>query len=264
MSVKLSCISWSFHRAFESGDLNIESWLELCSKKLKIGGAEIIADHLESTDMDYLMKIKKLATDLQLTLDCLSPGNNFGVATAEGRAKEVANVKKWIDVGYALGTPVVRIFGGWPEGDRNELWGEMVKCLKEVGDYAKTKGITLVVEHHNGGGFLETSDDVLKMIDEVNSPYVRLNLDTGNFTDDDNYEAIKKTIHLAPHIHAKIHKISKDGVEQEFDYDKIFTILKDADYKGFISVEYEGEEDEMEYAPIAINMVRSYMKKYLV
>ena len=91
---------------------------------------------------------------------------------------------------------------------------------------------------------------------------MKLNLDTGNYQDKDMYAALKKSMPYTTHMHAKIHKISKEGKELEFDYDKIFQILKDANYRGFLNVEYEGKEDELEYVPISIEMIKRYAFKY--
>ncbi len=46
------------------------------------------------------------------------------------------------------------------------------------------------------------------------------------------------------------------------DYDKIFEILKQANYRGFFNVEYKGKEDELEYVPISIDMIKKYAVKY--
>jgi len=96
----------------------------------------------------------------------------------------------------------------------------------------------------------------------VNSPWVTLNLDTGNYQDPDMYDALKRSMKYTTHMHCKIHKLSKEAEELEFDFDKIFKIIKDANYRGFFNIEYEGKEEELEYVPKAFDMVRRYMKKY--
>ena len=75
-------------------------------------------------------------------------------------------------------------------------------------------------------------------------------------------EALRKSMPYTTHMHCKIHKLSKDGRELEFDFDKIFTILKEANYRGFFNIEYEGKEDEIEYVPKSFEMVRRFIKKY--
>ena len=232
--MKLGLCSWSYNRAFTSGKLDLEKLLHISADTLKVGGIDIIDVHLKSQDPDYLMKIKKLATDLQITISALSPGNSFGKDNEKDEKAEIDKINKWTDVAYLLGTPNLRIFAGWAPKERHkELWPKVVNSIKTCAKYAATKGITLAIESHNGGGYLPTSIETHKLLDDVNSPWVKLNLDTGNYQDPDMYEALKKSMPYVTHMHAKIHKITEEGKEVEFDYDKIFKILKEANYRGF-------------------------------
>jgi len=266
--MKLGLCSWSYHRSLESGKLDFTGLLKVCAKDLKLGGIDIIADHLPKTDKKSLIMYKKMATDLHLTIACFSPGNNFGKPTPEERKKEVQSVKDWLDAAYILGAPVLRIFSGWPwpYEDREKIWPAMVDCIRECEKKAKETGIVLAIEPHNNGGFLSTSKDTLRLIKEINSEWVRINLDTGNYQDTDNYKGIEDTIMYAPHMHAKVHHISDDCKELEFDYDRIFSILKKADYRGFFSLEFEGQDmnhqDEMIDTPKAVEMLKRYARKY--
>lgn len=265
--MKLGLCTWSYNRSIlKDKKITFEQMLEICAKELKIGGVDIITDLLPRSDKEYLLKIKKMCTDLHLNISSLSPGNNFGKPKKEERDAEVETVKKWLDAAYVLGAPVLRIFSGWPwpVQDKERLWPDMVRCIKESANCAKELGITLAIEPHNDGGFLPTAVDTLRLIKEINSPWVGINLDTGNYQDPDNYKGIRDTIKYAPHIHAKIHKLSPDGKELEFDYDKIFTIFKEANYRGFVSMEYEGKEDELQYVPIGIEMLKRYASKYSI
>jgi len=243
--------------------MDLEKLLKVCAEELKVGGIDIIDVHLKSRDPEYLLKIKKLSTDLQVTISAVSPGNSFGKDKEADEKAEIDNINKWTDTAYLLGAPNLRIFAGWAPKERHaELWPKVVSSIKECAKYAATKGVTLAVESHNGGGYLPTSVETHKLLDDVNSPWVKLNLDTGNYHDKDMYGALAKSMPYTTHMHAKIHKITKEGKEEEFDYDRIFQILKDANYRGFFNVEYEGKEDELEYVPISINMIKRLARKY--
>ena len=266
--MKLGLCSWSCHRSLESGRLDFAQLLDFCAKQLKLGGIDIIADHLPKTDKKSLIGYKKRAADLQLTIACLSPGNNFGKARPGERKAEVEAIKKWLEVGYILGAPVLRIFSGWPlpYEDKEKLWPAMVDCIRQCEKQAQQTGIILAIEPHNDGGFLPTCTDTMRLIREINSDWVRINLDTGNYQDADNYQAIQDSIAYAPHMHAKVHHISDDGRALEFDYDKIFAILKKADYRGFLSLEFEGQDmhgqDELVYIPKAAEMLKRLAHNY--
>ena len=239
--------------------MDLEKLLHLCAEDLKIGGIDIIDVHFKSQDPDYLLKIKKLATDLCITISAVSPGNSFGKGNEKDEKAEIDKVNGWTDVAYLLGAPNLRIFAGWGSMDK---WPQVVKSIKECAKYASKKGVVLAIESHNGGGYLPSSVETHKLLDDVNSPWVKLNLDTGNYKDKDPYAALKKSISYATHMHAKVHDITKDGEPAEFDFDKIFEILKDRNYRGFFNVEYEGKGDELEYVPIAVDMIKRYAHKY--
>ena len=261
--MKLGLCSWSYNREFAAGRMDLEKCLKVCAKDLKVGGIDIIDMHFKSKDPDYLLKIKKLATDLQITISAVSPGNSFGKDKESDEKAEVDNVNSWTDVAYILGAPNLRIFAGWaPKESHKELWPKVVKSVKTCAQYAATKGITLAIESHNDGGYLPTSRETHKLLDDVNSPWVKLNLDTGNYMDKDPYRALKKSIPLATHMHAKVHDIERDGAQKEFDFDKIFKIIKSANYRGFLNVEYEGKGEETEYVPVSVDMLTRYAAKY--
>ncbi|MDD5495888.1 MAG: sugar phosphate isomerase/epimerase [Candidatus Omnitrophica bacterium] len=269
--MKLGLCSWSYNRTFASGKMDLEKCLKVCADELKVGGIDIIDVHFKGgdnvanlvKDTTYLMKIKKLATDLQITISAVSPGNSFGKDDPKDEKAEVDKINKWTDIAYILGAPNLRIFAGWaPKEKHEELWPKVVKSIKECAEYAAKKGITLAIESHNDGGYLPTSVETLKLLKDVDSPWVKLNLDTGNYQDPEPYAALKKSMPYVTHMHAKIHKLSPDCKELEFDYDKIFKVLKESNYRGFFNVEYEGIEEEIEYVPKSFEMIRRFMKKY--
>lgn len=265
--MKLGLCSWSCHKSITSGKMDVPKLFNFCAKELQLGGMDIIAELLPRSDRKSLLEYKKMATDLAITISALSPGNDFGKPSAAERKKQVQTLKKWIDAAYILGTPVLRIFSGWPpRGESKKLWPEMVKCIKECEKSAAAAGVTMAIEPHNDGGFLPTAVESLRLVKEIGSPWVKLNVDTGNYHDPDPYKGIAETMPYAVHMHAKCHHIAQDGRELEFDYDKIFTILKKSAYRGFLNLEFEGQDmhgqDEMVYIPKAVKMLKEMAVKY--
>lgn len=259
--LKLSVCSYSFHRTLEAKKMNIEEIMKFSAEELKVGGFELLGEYIPSVEKKDLMALKKLATQLHLTICAISaPFNNFAQQTEEALNEQIATVNKYLDVAYELGTPVLKLFAAWgkPE-DKDKLWPNVVKGLKQCASHAEELGITLTIEPHNHGGFPATADDTIKLIKDIDSPYVRLLLDTGNYLDEDIYQAIEKTIPFADYMHIKIHNITDDGKISDFDYDKIFKIIKAANYRGFMSVEYEGDLDELKYIPISIDAIKKFI-----
>lgn len=114
----------------------------------------------------------------------------------------------------------------------------------------------LGLENHGG----VNADEVLKMVKEVGSDWLKLVVDTGNFPAEP-YFSIEKTAHLAVMIHAKLYEPDKNGVEQRLDYKRIFKILKEKNYLGYFSIEYEGKEDDLAAVPRGVTYFRKELSK---
>lgn len=261
--MKLACCSWSYHRAMEAGRVSFKEWLRTCAEELGVGGVDLIAEQLPKRTKSFWLETKKRCTDFRLTVAALSPSTNFGKPTARQRQAELDRLHRWIEAAFTLGAPCVRIFAGWPPPGREaELWEPMVGCLRLAAKAASQAGVTLVVEPHNHGGFLADSHRTLQLMRDVDSPWVRINLDVGNYHQPDLYAGLEASLPLAPHVVAKIHHLSPAGEETTLDYGKIFAMLKRHRYHGFLTVEYEGKADERVAVPRAVAMLRRYALKY--
>ncbi len=257
--MKLSCCSWSYHRVMQAKRLSFTEWLRICAEELKVGGVDIIAEQMPSRTKRCWLDTKKRCTDLQLSIAALSPGNNFGKPTAAERRNEVDNIRRWIETAAIMGAPCLRVFAGWPpQGQAERLWGPMVACLRAVGKAGAKAGVTIVVEPHNHGGFLSNSTSILRLMRELNDPWVRVDLDLGkiNFIEPDPYRGVDACIPYAPHVVAKVFEPTETGDAKGLDYGRIFALLAARNYRGFITLEYEGEADERQTVPRAMAMLR--------
>jgi L-ribulose-5-phosphate 3-epimerase len=98
----------------------------------------------------------------------------------------------------------------------------------------------------------------MRIIREINSAWFKLNLDTAGYTED-IYTAIEDTLDLAVQVHIKILEPSEDIIDKKLDYNRIFSILNKSNYRGFLSLEYEGEEDEFITIPKLIEQLKNKM-----
>ena len=108
----------------------------------------------------------------------------------------------------------------------------------------------LLLENH--WGLTTTADGMIRILESINSPWLRAILDTGNFYyDGDMYSAMEK---IAPYVdlaHAKTYPGGGKVFTIEFDYPRILKILKNAGYKGYLSIEMEGHE----HADTALSLI---------
>ena len=279
--MKLGCSSWSYHRAILEDRLDQPTWLRICAEELELDGVELVDLHFLDTSREYLREIKKICIDLQLTISCVSASNDFGVADDDARRSEVNRVKHWIDITSFLGAPVLRVFAGWlpreepttaakagalaglrrvlsrQASPKRKRWPEMVAALKECADFAGERGVVLGLENHNGRGLVGTAADVERCLKDVGSPWFRLNLDTGDYGD---LESIRRTLPHAVHVHAKLFELDSAGTEQLLDWAGVMEILNAGHYRGFLSIEYEGDEDPIAAVPRGARYLRRLLR----
>ena len=242
--MKLSCISYSYHRAFAAGSMTMESWIKECGR-LKLEGVELLDMHFPETSRPYLAKIKKLCAEQYLTIAMLSASGHFTMADDTERAAQVAEMKKWIDVAAFMGAPCVRFFIGSPAeiaAGGAALNTKVVAAVREFSDYAGERGIVMALENHGAC----SADFILRLLLDVNHPWFKLNLDVGNFPvagtpSAEAYRSIERCLPFAIIMHGKFYRTDTDGEALDYDWDRILQMVYTAGFNGFISVEYEGE-----------------------
>jgi sugar phosphate isomerase/epimerase len=162
--------------------------------------------------------------------------------------------RDWIDYSAALGAPAIRIFAGTvPKGESEDAARE--RCIAGINqslEYAATKGVCLALENH--GGITATPAQMLEIIEGVKpSPWFGVNFDGGNFSTEDPYADLAKIAPYAINAQIKV-EVSPNGKKELADLGRVVKILKDANYRGFLVLEYEAKEDPLEAIP-------GYLKK---
>lgn len=245
--MKTSCSSWSYHRTIANGNMDIFGFIEECAD-LGLDGVELLFVHLESTDTEHLRKIKHACTSRHLSIASMSAGGHLTVSDDDQREADVENLRKWFDVAAWLGAPRVRFFcGSGKELDAggDELYNKVLDAMIRIAAMGEERGIVAALENHGG----TTADQLLAFHQDVNSPWFAFTLDTGNFppasaVGPDTYTSIKRTAPFASMVHAKFFNVLEDGRDRDFDWQRIRAILQDADFSGFLSVEYEGKDND--------------------
>lgn len=256
--MKLGCICGTFNRSFDAGTMDQMRFLICCADDLQVQGVELQDIHFPQTRPAYLQMVRRTARDLDLSIIGVGVHNDFGRTDPTLRQSEVVKVKQWVEVAEQLGAPLVRVFAGYPEGDRQARWPAMIDSLREVADFARQAGLRLGLENHNHGAFTPTAVEFLRVLEEVNSPYLVPLLDTGNYVD--GWLSVAMTLGVAAHVHAKFWEVGPDGSDKRVDYSMIIPGLRAAGYDGWVSFEYETPEPEETGIPRSL----AYLKRMLV
>jgi sugar phosphate isomerase/epimerase len=195
-----------------------------------------------------------------------SIGNDFFQPDPEAWAKQLADLKAGVDTANALETPVLRVFSGnaKPDYTFEQGFSWITDGLTQGAEYAQAHGVTLALENH--GLMAGRSDQVRKIIETVNSPALRANLDTGNFllVNQNPTDAAKDLADVVALVHLKDFRRATpadtehvykglDGAaftgsvvgEGQVDLKAITGILREARYTGWLSLEFEGGQDPL-------------------
>ncbi len=121
--------------------------------------------------------------------------------------------------------------------------GRAAEGLALLAEYCAALRLNVIVENHGGlssnGAWLA---GVMKMVDRDNCGTLP---DFGNFrvSNDqqyDRYLGVTELMPFAKAVSAKSHDFDENGSEIHTDYIKMLTIVRDAGYRGFVGIEYEG------------------------
>ncbi len=266
--MRLACLSLSYRPGLDD-----VQFVERCAQ-LELDGVDFNLNSLHSLDKDHLKRIKKLCLQRGLTISCIGVSNDFGQPPQE-QEMIYQKIRQGIDTAQFLGAPVVRLFAGNVRKDgRDAVWKRVVEGLKRSAEYGEKAGVVVALQNHNHSNVAATGEDIVRLLQEVKHPWCAHMLDTGQFLGSqgasgarpedpqkhDVYKSIEQTAPLAVYVRAKLYRI-RSGKEEWLDYDRIFAILRKVTYNGFVSLVYEGWQDQSaeQAVPVGVKFLRSYL-----
>ena len=254
------CCAYSYRKLLRAGKITMEDVIRR-AVDLGIDGVDMTGYWFKSTDPAYLASLRHLAFKQGVCFSGAAIGAGTVQAEAGKRAQVLEEIKKWVDVTECLGAPHLRVFAGkLPAGATVQQAIEWtVDTLKSACEYAGKKGVTLGMEDHEG--ITQNADACLEIVHRVDSPFFGINLDITNFIPTakaDAYAQIEATVPYATHSHIRDRFENGQGV----DLDRVWQIFARSNYKGFMSAEYEGEEDPSTGVPKLVGKIKALSRKY--
>ena len=273
---KISLAQWSLNRRYRAeGGKPYEFAAD--AKALGFEGIEYVtqlyAKDLEPQDGDparhrakamaLMARLDSAARAAGVTQALIMIDNEGDVSATDEKARmrAVQNHKDWIDAASSVGIPTVRLNAGG-SGDRKQMHDVSVKSLSELGAYAKTKNVNVVVENHGGhssdpnflAGVMAAVDmDNVGILPDFGN-WCRKRSDSANYASgcadevpvDSIYHAVGMWMPYAHAVSAKAYNFGPDGMETKIDYARMMDTVMAHGYTGFVGIEYEGEGPEVE------------------
>ncbi len=270
--MKLGVSSYSFMKHIRATGCD---YLEICRLAKEIGFDGIEFVNLQQDCMSGIedeiaeaKKIREYCASIGLEIAAYTVGANL---LAEDMEAELKKLRHCVDVAEALGAPVMRHDLCWglrpqPRYTWREAAEEMAPYVREITHYAAQKGIVTCSENH--GYIFQDADRMEYMMRLVNEPNYGWLVDMGNFicTDGDSAASVRTAAPYAVHVHAKDF-LWKPGTGEKpegwaesacgnywrgtvishgvIPISQCISVLKKAGYDGYVSLEFEGMEDNL-------------------
>lgn len=228
--------------------IDLSQFIDYCAEH-NCDAAELTSYYFpKDPTRDFLLKLKRHAFLRGIALSGTSVGNTFTHPPGEERNEQIAYTKTWIDYAALMGIPHIRVFAGNTERQTFEVAkNNCIAALEECCAYAGDHGVILGIENH--GGIVTEPDALLDIIKSVQSPWIGINLDTANFHTDDPYRDLARCAPYAVNVQLKTEIQAKGKKKESADLSRLVQILRDANYQGYLVLEYEAAEDPYTAVP---------------
>ena len=259
---RLSLNAYSFNDMLMKKKVNKAEILEFCANTgfdaVDMTGYYFSTYPATPTDVE-IFDFKRKAHALGIEISGTGVRNEFSYSDSTALGKEIDTVLRWIEVAAKMGAPVLRVFTAkqYSTGDERKRVNDRIlfalnKCIEKAAAY----GIVLGIQNHND--FLRTADECHELIGAVNSQWLGLVVDTGNFIASDPYEEIRKSLPLAVNWQVK-EKLLINGVQTPMDLKRLCSIIKSSNYRGNVPIETLGMNDPLNEVPVFFDKVKKHL-----
>jgi hypothetical protein len=234
--MRVCCNTSSYRRAIASGALTQLEWVDRCARDSAVDGIDFDARFFPRTDDDYLAQLKKLCADRCLTVASASASEPLGGADVDAALESFV---PWIERAALLGAPLLRFDCGRADGSPGIAWREFVRGLKAACVEAKRRNVTLALQAGDGDALVTNPSDVRRALKECDSAWLRLSMRAADLRGDTTGEWLE------------LFDETVIATSATLDSEELIA-LDAAGYRGFLSLCYDGEGDELEDVPALI------------
>lgn len=277
--VKLGVSTYSYWH-FRTAKVPVEKVIDHASA-LGVQGVDILhrqMDIEEKAPLDaagraYCQKLKRHALVNGVDLICLSIHQNFVSPQADERQKHIDHTIKCIQMAHELGVPCIRLNSGrWNtiksfdelmkrRGEEPEIegykdddaFGWVIESIEKCLPQAERHGVVLALENH--WGLTRKPEGVLRIVNAIQSPWLGAMMDTGNFLEEP-YPKLELMAPKTVFVQAKTYFGGGEWYTLDLDYARIARMLRDVNYRGYVSLEFEGKEDPATGVPKSLELLR--------
>jgi len=252
---RIAVASWPFRMFIEAPankwardpklpGMDLTEFPAMVVKRFGVYNLEPLDQHFASTDPVYLRKFRAAAEKAGCHIvDIPCDVNACFYDTDPARRKvAVENGKKWVNIAVEIGSPSIRTGYSGPPQLAPDV-GRMAESLTQLAEYGASRNIIVALENDDN----RTQDPlfIVKVLEKVNNPYLQALPDFCNsmmtHDQDFNNRAMEAMFKHAYNIaHMKDEEGDDNGKFHTVDVAKCFEIAKAQGYRGYFSMEWEG------------------------
>ena len=258
---EIGLAQWSLNKSLKSGKIDNLDFARIAREKFDIGIVEYVNQFFinKAKDKKYLSEMLNISNDNGIVnnLIMIDSEGNLGDTNNRKRNKAINNHKKWIEAAKFLGCSHIRVNAAG-DGSEQEVSKNASESLAALGEFSVDYDINVIVENH--GGYSSNAKWLVEVIKNAGLKNVGTLPDFGNFCirstpkdlsdwgattsgcaeEYDRYLGVEELLPYALSVSAKSNDFDSDGNCIETDFSRMVNIIKNSDYRGYISIEYEG------------------------
>ena len=258
---EIGLAQWSLNKSLKSGKIDNLDFARIAREKFDIGIVEYVNQFFinKAKNKKYLSEMLNISNDNGIVnnLIMIDSEGNLGDTNNRRRNKAINNHKKWIEAAKFLGCSHIRVNAAG-DGSEQEVSKNASESLAALGEFSVDYDINVIVENH--GGYSSNAKWLVEVIKNAGLKNVGTLPDFGNFCirstpkdlsdwgattsgcaeEYDRYLGVEELLPYALSVSAKSNDFDSDGNCIETDFSRMVNIIKNSDYRGYISIEYEG------------------------
>jgi sugar phosphate isomerase/epimerase len=235
------------HRLFlEEKALDQLGMVRMCAE-LGIRGFESVNTFFPSPQYRYLQRLREVMAELAvqpLLIMCDGEGE-MASADASERRLAVKNHHKWVDIAAVLGCHSIRCNVHGDDSNAEAMLERATEAFASLSEYAAGSGINVLIENHSLRGHYGCFAEppwLVRLFKAVGKPNFGSLPDFGNWPPEtDRYFGVETLMPYARAVSAKCYDFDDAGNETRIDFPRMLKIVKDAGYRGYVGIEYEGQ-----------------------
>lgn len=233
--------TWTLHKLLTSSSGEPQITLYDVPALLALHGykaVEICHFHITSTDLPSLRLLRlALETAGVRLVNILIDTGDISAQDPEVRAKEIADVRNWIDIASAIGSDGVRVIAGRRPATTANL-AQSAKTLQDLAQYGADRDVAICTE--NWYGLLDTPEDVIELM-QLTDGNIGLKLDFGNWPAPRKFNDLRQIAPYASTTHSKP-ALTPDGQIDQEDFLSCMKAISDG-FSGRHVLVYDGPGD---------------------